>query len=115
MCKVYQRQLGELITYMYWHTDQDIGTIRAGSGLDLTRPKARPEGVFGDPAATRTFFGGPEVDRGKKWTRAKYLGPEVDPSKLFRTRPIPICTSNCCDTLCYSFNFLKDLFFSWNI
>ena len=45
-------------------------SLRAGSGLDPTRPEARPEGVFGDPDPTRTFFG----------------GPEQDPSKIFLTR-----------------------------
>ena len=41
-----------------------------GMGRVQTRPEARPEGVLGDPDPSRAIFG----------------GPEVDPSKIFRTR-----------------------------
>ena len=36
--------------------------LRDGSGPDLARPEARPEGVLGDPDPSRAIFGGPKVD-----------------------------------------------------
>ena len=37
-----------------------------GLGRVQTRPKARSEGVLGDPDPPRAFFGGPEQDLSKK-------------------------------------------------
>ena len=35
--------------------------LRDGSGPDLARPEARPEGVLVDPDPSRAIFGGPET------------------------------------------------------